>query len=200
TRKDEVVRRFRKEVLGGRLLDRRQAERWISRRKVKPGGPADLRRLDTLCRDLADVYAWTSVEAEGFVLTGSVVPLVRPLAVQMAYRIIPALTRLVLTVDPLVPPSEVAAFYRFIRRFVLSRRTRRISAKHAELAAFVALRPRAEQWRETMRRWNATHRQSDQYDHVSNFRRDGGRAKKRLLSPPELAPRRHSPDRSQREP
>ena len=200
---DEMVRRFWKEVLGDQLLSEKRAAQWIirqSNRKVKPGRPniriygtgtASLRRLDALCRDLADVYAWTEVEAERFVLTGSV-PLVRPLWVQTACRSVPALSRLVLTVDPMVPPPEVAAFYRRVRRMFHSRRTRRLSEKHAELAAFVRDRPQTERWAETMGRWNATRQKSERYDHVSNFRRDCGRAIKRLLGHAVLPARRHS--------
>ena len=202
---DKFVLRFRKEVLGDQLLSQKGAAQWVSRhgkRQMKSGPPkirvygtgtTSLRRLDALSRHLADVYAWTMAEAECFVLTGKP-PLVRPLWVTVASRRVPALSRLVLTIDPMIPPTEVAAFYQRVRRMFHSGRTRRLSEKHAQLAAFVLDRPPAERWAVTMSRWNGT--RPKKYDYVSNFRRDCGRAIKRLVGDPVSATRRHSSRRS----
>ena len=143
------------------------------------GGVLD--RLRVLCNRLADWYGWESGQATLFVLTGGV-PLVLVAEAPLRYRRLPALTRLVLTVDPVLTPREVAELYRRARAKTLSKRYRSLSEKHIQLAAFGA-KAEEKSAHERMRAWNAEHPQW-RYTESSNFSRDCARARKRMLYPP----------------
>jgi hypothetical protein len=62
-------------------------------------------------------------------------------SVQTAFHL-PALSKIVLTIDPTSTPAAVAAVYSFVRAAPFGR-TRRLDAKHAELAVFAAQTRRA---------------------------------------------------------
>jgi hypothetical protein len=71
-----------------------------------------------------------------FVLTDRI-PLIEPLRFQLTRRLpLEALSRITIVCDPAVTPREVAQYYKKHRSRILSKRTRRLSEKHAELAMF----------------------------------------------------------------
>src|SRR5262249_54397404 len=144
---DRFVKAFRARVLRGRVLTPRKADRWLAQRRGRNGsrsprihlfgtGSKPPSELQALCRGFAGIYGLVRVKAERFVLTGSV-PIVLPIWARPVSRRTPGLSRIVLTIDPMLPTGEVAAFYRRFRQVFHPHRTRRISDKHAELARFV---------------------------------------------------------------
>jgi hypothetical protein len=188
---DDQLQHFRRTILRGQLLSAADADRWIRRQsgtqrhskaavRLYGTGTRALSRLEMLARDLSDVYAWAEPDAERFVLTGRVPP-VFPIRVTTENRRLSVLDRIVLSVDPMVPPNQLAALYRGVRRIFHSGRARRITAKHAQLGVVALLKPTKQSWAETLKRWNASCQTSERYSLCSNFTRDCLRAKERLL-------------------
>ena len=230
------VARFRREVLGGRLLARGEVEEWVDRQAERDGPPTRwlvaplppdvqpqagepltlalqacrvqvetlryvvpddpwvrarpvaaegvLGRLERLSRRLADRYGWHPAQATVFVLTGAV-PLVD--AVRVAWRrgAVPALDRIVLDLDPVLTPAEVAVRYRQARAQALGKAlVRPQSEKHLALAVFAVEHPDGT-LRERMAAWNRAHPQW-RYSHATNFGRDLRAAVRRLLRSPAL--------------
>jgi hypothetical protein len=155
---------------------------WVRVRPVAAGGI--LGRLQRLSRRLADRYGWHEAQATTFVLTDAV-PLVD--AVRVAWRpgAVPALDRIVLEVDPVLTPAEVAAQYRQARAQALGKAlVRPQSEKHRALAVFAVEHPDGT-FRERMAVWNRLHPQW-RYSQETNFGRDLRAAVRRLLGSPGL--------------
>lgn len=191
-RRDEGVQQFRSDVLRGRLLTVSEAEKWIRRNRRGSGttrirrfgaGSGALTQLEELASYLAGAYGWLYTAAERFVLTGDP-PLVFAVGVEFATRPrFPVLSRMVLTIDPAVPPRELAQMYSRLRGIYSPHRKRRLGVKHARLAEFGFAKPTDEPWKETLARWNFGW-PKDRYTQMSNFRRDCRRAERRLLGLP----------------
>src|SRR6266487_1574239 len=113
----------------------------------------DLRQLS---ERLANEYGWTEADATLFVLTNHP-PEIRPLTSTSQSRQLPALSRIVLTIDPALSPQEVAEHYRQLRQEILLARHRDLSEKHLQLAVFSVTQPKQGTWQQKMDKWNSDH-------------------------------------------
>jgi len=234
-REDEVTR-FRREVLGDRLLAREEVEEWVDRQAERDGPPTRwlvvplppdvqprpgetptlalrtcrvevetlryvvpddpwvrvrpvaaegvLGRLAQLSRRLAERYGWHEAQATVFVVSG-MTPLIGVARVAWRRGAVPVLGRIVLEVDPVLTPAEVAARYRQARAQALGKAlVRPQSEKHRALAVFAVEHPDGT-LRERMAAWNHTYPQW-QYSQETNFGRDLRAAVRRLLGSPAL--------------
>ncbi|MEX0629111.1 MAG: hypothetical protein WEE67_00315 [Chloroflexota bacterium] len=151
----------------------------VHRVRYRHGGT--LARLQDVARGLELAYGWQDALAVVYVLTG-IPPAYTPLEADREIHYASgyaAMDRIVLRIDPTLPASAVAAFYRRVRG---PARRRALSARQARLAAFVVQRP-SEPWDVRRRAWNALHPPAWRYGHVSNMIRDAGLARDRLLRP-----------------
>jgi len=146
---------------------------------VRLGGVLD--SLRNLAAAQAEEYGIAPSEACRTILTG-LPPRIKAISIGPYFKRIPAASRFHITVDPAVTPMELARAYRDARRLYLKSRVRKLSAKHLQLAVFMASRPAGETGAESMREWNRTHKRW-RYSHVSNFLRDAAAARRRLLLP-----------------
>jgi hypothetical protein len=138
-----------------------------------------LEQLRALSEHLALQYPWQRYQASLFVLTDQA-PLVPEVSPSVSAE---RGGRITLDIDPALTPRQVADAYRRFRRQVLGgKRLKALSPKHLRLAVFMAERPEAEPWGERMEAWNRTF-PDWKYEQESNFRRDTGVARKRLLTP-----------------
>jgi len=138
-----------------------------------------LEALRQLSERLAKEYAWTEADATLFVLTNHP-PEVRPLTSTSQSRQLPALSRIVLTIDPALSPQEVAEHYRQIRQEIMPSRHRDLSEKHLQLAAFSGTQQRLGTWQQKMVKWNSIH-PDWAYKEASNFAHDCLQARRRVL-------------------
>jgi hypothetical protein len=145
-----------------------------------------LNRLTRVSDTLARRFNWFRAQATLFILTG-LPPSVRSLTI--AYE--PnadqssATTRIILTVDPTLPPSEVSDQYKRARQRILPGRYRRLGSKHIALALFAATRPESEQLADRLRVWNTEHPEwAYGLAGKRNFARDCSIAQRRILNPP----------------
>ena len=138
-----------------------------------------LEALRQLSERLAKEYAWTAADATLFVLTNTA-PEIRPLTSASQSRQLPALSRIVLTIDPALSPQEVAEHYRQLRQEIMPARHRDLSEKHLQLAAFSGTHPRLGTWQQKMVEWNSNHRDWA-YKEASNFAHDCQQARRRVL-------------------
>ncbi len=136
----------------------------------------DLRQLS---ERLAEEYAWTAADATLFILTNTA-PEIRPLTSTSQSRQLPALSRIVLTIDPALSPQEVAEHYRQLRQEIMPARHRDLSEKHLQLAAFSGTHPRLGTWQQKMMEWNSIYRDWA-YKEASNFAHDCLQARRRVL-------------------
>jgi hypothetical protein len=214
----ERVTTFRAEYVGPELLDNLEMEYWLWDRsrenlpetiglgaidhleyldpagnvdyvpyKRRDGGPLEI--LSFLGQHLVDRYGWKVWEATNFVLCGTV-PELDEFEVEIVGREpFAAGTRLVMTVDLALSPSEVAKRYEHHRQRVLGKRYRSIDRKHIALV-FLYVTSREASWADRMERWNQladegwmfTQAGDDwRYSNVRNFCRDVRGAIKRLL-------------------
>jgi hypothetical protein len=205
------VAAFRKSVLADGLVS--DAGRWIQKQVHQQGPPTvengrarlvaftvgdqvlhratrvgyPLEWLRRISEALAAFYRWHPADAVAYVLTGAP-PAVRSITAEV-HRTWPMIARstITLTIAPTATPSEVAAAYASARFGEFKRRIRRLTAKHAALAAFV-FRRRAASNIEQMTTWNRTQRKSWRYRFPSVFRREADLALDSLL---ELDPHRN---------
>ena len=138
-----------------------------------------LEALRQLSERLAEEYAWTAADATLFVLTNTA-PEIRPLTSTSQPRQLPALSRIVLTIDPALSPQEVAEHYRQLRQEIMPARHRDLSEKHLQLAAFSGTHPRLGTWQQKMVEWNSIH-PDWAYKEASNFAHDCLQARRRVL-------------------
>ncbi len=145
---------------------------------------------------LAGTYRWWPVDATRVILTGKARPVVRSnatLDVRYGWRdqtSLSATTRITLELDPEMHPEEVQAAYLAARSLIMPpnrERVRPLTPKAAELAAWVATRPR-ESWARRMNAWNRTHSQWTHSGPASNFARDALSAYRRLTDPGWILP------------
>ncbi len=145
--------------------------------RLTEGGVLDDLRL--LASRVAREAGWTEEEAVRFILTGSapVIPLVDTQDRRG--------NRVTLSLHPSVTPSELATAYGAMRR-ERGLSQRRLSDKHASLAAFVERRPKlggSETWAVRMKAWNTEHSRLQRdwrYTRHTNFARDSSQAQRRM--------------------
>jgi hypothetical protein len=152
--------------------------RGVGRLRVVPGGVLD--RLRQVAERLATMYRWEPAIAAIFVLA-PILPVVKTLTVQVdARQDIPALTRVIMTIDPASTPTEVADAYRQARRQVVAKFPREMDERHLWLAVFASGRSPGESYGDQMAVWNDRYPQWA-YGDVQKFGRDHRRALQRLL-------------------
>ena len=139
-----------------------------------------LEQLRQLSEYLAQRYGWQPIQAVEFVLTNGV-PVVHSIRERTRYSV--ANPRIILDIDPFVPPPRVMQAYRVARKNLFpTQRLRSLSVKHMRLAAFVTGRPPAEPWATTMDQWNREN-PSHRYTSEQHFARDVKQAQRRLRRP-----------------
>lgn len=157
-----------------------------------------LAQLNGLARDLAKEYDWLEPYALGFIVS-DIVPTIqgsRKVRLEIRQRHdIQALSRIDMTIDPLMSPREVMSAYEEARNRLLLH-YRPLSSEHAYLALFVSRcnRSSLDDWRSVMNAWNQhTDVNKDfklkKYTNMSIFKRDAQSAKERLLQY-KVAPKR----------
>lgn len=154
-------------------------------RQVATVAGSVLERLRELSAYLADRYTWSEGQASTFVLTGNP-PFILSVGNMVRLRPLEALSRITLHVDPALPPREVVAVYRQIRRKVVTGRHRELSLKHLLLALVAGHKTKSNSWAKVMGEWNrgmGKQHPDWQYDQVTNFARDGALAVRRLMHP-----------------
>ena len=150
---------------------------------VARGGVLD--RLRRISEHLAGSFGWQESQAMLFVLTGTM-PVVSHARCSLRLILnLPVATRVRLTVDPILSPTQVANLYRQARQEVFQgERHRNLEEKHLHIAMFAADRPEGETLAASMKRWN---KQFPKWKYesrqVTNFGRDLGRDPRRLLYP-----------------
>ena len=159
-------------------------DRYVRIQPFHPGGI--LERLNELSSELEETYPWTIPQSNLFVLTG-LAPLALRVDHQVIHRATKAGIRVQLSIDPNVPPREVAEYYKAIRDRMSPKRPRAMTAKHMTLAVWGTTQLKTGSWGLGMKRWNETYPERDfpgyQYTNRRNFRRDFTEARRRLLSP-----------------
>lgn len=113
---------------------------------------ADLHRV---AADLATFYGWQENQAVAFVLCDGV-PIHSPLRVTHRFRSIPAASRIVLDIDPTLPPTEVEAMYREARKTFGRGRYRELSERALHAVAFALEHDEMGQ-NEMCTEWNDAH-------------------------------------------
>lgn len=159
-------------------------DKWMHFVAVPKGGIVE--RLYRLAGGLAARYGWQQAQATLFILTGAI-PLVSPLTAELvSRRPCAGASRLVLTIDPALPPEEVVAEYSRVLRALLGegKRARPLSEKHLRLGAFVAERQDCRTDAARLHAWNAAYPDwGYKQDQVTNFNRDYHKAQERVLHP-----------------
>ena len=125
-------------------------------------------------------FLWEKGHAVTFVLTGVPPPITESEYKVEGGRAVPALTRVVLRIDPTMSPREVANLYRDIRFRHFGRRHRSMTAKHMELAKFWSSAEENAAWKDLKQRWNKLHPKWA-YKREQNLARDCAQARRRLL-------------------
>ena len=162
---------------------------WPRHVPVKHDGVLD--RLRELSERLANNYGWQPVQGTAFVLTG-IAPAAPSIRVHVSHWTeLRARSRIKLDVHPTCTPQEVAERYAAVRREQFGR-LRRLTPKHAQLAAFFAEQSPITPPHELRQAWNKwcdsnTHghgkgRDNWKYDKArgQQFSRDARRAFERL--------------------
>jgi hypothetical protein len=145
-------------------------------KRVTSGSRLD--RLRQLATFLAHRYGWHQAQAATFVLTG-VTPLAAPIRVTYPIMSNSLRPKMILEVDFLASGDSVGRVLAETRG--QGSRRRRVSARRARLAAFMAERPRGETRRQQMHAWHRLH-DNWPYPSVRLFARDARAAPWRLLS------------------
>jgi hypothetical protein len=164
------------------------------RERVRPCWAASsLVHLHAVVEHLHRLTGWSEAQATVFAVSGEI-PLTSQVTVEYAInQEYPALSRVVLAVDPRLSPREVADRFRQVRQELVGPRHRDITEKHLQLALFAILSATKaepterqgvpvgrERVQERMVRWNAEHPEWA-YRDARNFSQDAGLATRRLL-------------------
>lgn len=149
---------------------------------VVPGGTLD--RLRRIAERLSHQYRWDPAGAATFILTGFA-PFVSTLTAQIDWRSdLSVMTRIVLTVDLVMTPKQVAEAYRRERKKLVTTFPREMDQKSLLLAAVTQSKSFAGHTRaDQMKVWNIIAGEDWQYSDVHKFGRDLRRAVHRLLHP-----------------
>ena len=148
-----------------------------------------LRVVYEVSKALAGWFRWEEAQATVFLLT-DITPLITTQNVQLSpapFMKLPygdhlwplsCLTRVTLTIDPMMTPRELSQYYAKLRAKLLDGKLRAQSAKHLKLAAFAVEHPALDkaamgEWARRFPKWK--------YPRVSLFARDAKMARDRLL-------------------
>jgi hypothetical protein len=153
-------------------------DEWVRSVPTSMGGI--LERLRQLSEQLEEQYTWAQAQAASFVLTGST-PLMSPLSYTLKGSFRSLFNRIVLEIDPVLLPKEVAEKYRILRKEIMPVRQRKLSEKHMQLALFASTKSKSETWASKMAEWNKRHQTEWWYKAVPNFAHDCLQARRRLL-------------------
>ena len=163
----------------------KKGDRW--KHSVSIGRDGTLRTVWRLSNALAKRFLWQEAQATMFMLTDMTplltedVKLTPPGMMTLPWgglSPLSCLTRVTLTIDPMMTPREVAQKYGRIRARLLGRKPRVQSKKHLQLAVFAVKYPTLS--REAMVEWGL--RFPDwKYTRISIFARDARIARHRLL-------------------
>ena len=113
-----------------------------------------LGQLRLISEELANSYGWQKAQAVLFVLTGAT-PIVEILSVEAHEHTLPALSRLVLTVDPFLPASEVNRRYTAARSKLFENGQLAVRHRDLALAKFVSAKSEGRLLSERLNAWNA---------------------------------------------
>jgi hypothetical protein len=133
--------------------DRTGEGAWVARVPVAAGGVLD--RLRALSEALTGDYGWQPAQATAFVLSGAI-PIVPFLTVTVRLTAPAFKSRVVLTIDPEVPPSAVEAAYRSARRQLVGPRVKIRTTHVYQAVAFAAARERLT-WPQRAKAWSTEH-------------------------------------------
>lgn len=185
-RRDPDVVAFRRDVIGGQLVDHRHVDEWVRSHH------GDLVPLKELASALASVHNWTLRHAALFVVT-DLIPPRAALRTEYLIRIGTGQpSRVVVTAEAWVPPEAVAAAYRRLRDRrrpdrpgdrPVERRARAIHPRIVALVTFLDQTPGS--WAERLTAWNTANPKARFRDRA-NFRRAYERARRRLDVTPEV--------------
>jgi Sulfotransferase family len=161
------------------ILEYLGREAWPLREPIAEGGVLD--RLRLLGSDLAQRYGWHPAQATTFVLSGlsPIVSRIRSTAVGSVP--FSSTLRIVLEVDPIVTPRDLAAHYRRARARETQGRRADATDKQYALALFVAEHAGLD-WVELTRIWNGDFPDSA-YKDAEAFQREAVSARRKLLDP-----------------
>jgi hypothetical protein len=154
---------------------------------VPVGRDGTLRVVRQLAKKLATLFNWQDAQSTVFLLTDwtplidtFLVTLNPPPSLALPYEggELACLTRVTLTMDPMMTPRELSEKYARLRNRLLVRKPRAQSSKHLELAIFATKYPdldrkNMEQWGREFPRWK--------YSQVSRFAKEARDARRRLL-------------------
>ncbi len=168
--------------------------KWIHRKPIAHGGI--LARLERLSTTLAARYRWQPALATVFILTG-LPPFVSTLTAdfelttfETAAGQVSALSRITLTIDPVLSPHEVLRQYQAIRQHILGPKYRELHQRQLRLAVFCLDRPAEESAEDRRVAWNqaVTDTSSDPQwayppERLGHFTRDAKKALDKLLTP-----------------
>ena len=129
-------------------------DNWTRCIPVALGGT--LGQLRLLSEELADSYGWQKAQAVLFVLTDAT-PIVEVLGVGAHGHTPPALSRLVLRVDPFVPASELSRRYTAARRRLFENSELTVRDRDLELAIFVTAKSDRRLPGDRLKAWNSKH-------------------------------------------
>lgn len=148
---NKVIADFRRRWLNGRLLNRKQAHKFLR----QPSEALDA--LSSLASRWAKFYGWEEEDMAWTILTGEV-PQLEPLDVRVLYHGLRPF-RIVMTAEHWLPAEAVERNFRETQRRLLGGDKRRPSTRSLRVLEFVedqisseGVRP---SWRELLRRWNA---------------------------------------------
>jgi hypothetical protein len=180
----EVRRQGRPTIRAGRVsLVSIKCDGEIIRRATRRNSRLD--RLRHVSERLAEFYGWEPADAATYVLTHTRPP-VQAITGHVSMKWpVPCRSRIMMTIDPTTPPSEVATVYGQLRNREFGR-VRRLDAKHAALATF-AVQHDDQPIGEQMAIWNRTKGKAWRYRFPSVFKRD---ARLAIGSLAELRPHR----------
>ena len=124
---------------------------------VYTGQSKTLEELRGLAASLTAWIPCREEDAVDFILTDEP-PALSKAGMEAGVSKLPALTRLKLTVDPRIPPKDLASFYELGRSEIVRGRDKEMSEKSLALALLVAELVGTEfKWRELRDEWNAAH-------------------------------------------
>ncbi len=165
----------------------RPGSTWVHR--IPIGRDGTLRFVFQLTMGLVNRFCWQGAQATVFLLTDTTplvaiesVELRRPPATILPWGggllALACLSRITLTIDPMMTPREVGERYAKLRGTLIARKPRTQSEKHLQLAVFAV--ERAVLDKEAMSEWGRKF-PDWKYGRVSIFARDARAARERLL-------------------
>jgi hypothetical protein len=163
--------------------------RWV--RRIPIGRDGTLRKIYAIASDLSRKFSWQQAQATVFLLT-DLTPLVETESIEIRYPPVvtlpyggqsplTCLLRVVIAVDPMMTPRQLAEKYAEIRTKLRTSKRRLQTEKHLRLALFAITHHSLSG--DEMREWNKNF-PNWKYSRVALFSRDAKTARTRLLHEP----------------